>query len=465
MYRLVSFANFARRPYSLLVPVFSAPNQNVPYVQVMNCHFDVTALVPYYLLEAAAQHEMKEELSLDVRSPGIIAFVMGDGEPRYGNIHFVRKWVMDNLQTLTHYPLLSAQLIRITKIGIGEKYNVLAAAAPRIFDDQDAAKQWLQGELTLLQKDAQIWNAIERNERIKRTGTEWRNPIAELSAIDRDNLILWLSDFANFDNPHWARAWFSAEVLTSGIAGDERLFVIATNWLHYLVGSGGTLGKAGPIINRIVQFSQRAIPKVGGALTTGFARSPQGFVECLVDMEIEFDDEVNDGENEDSEPLDKTIGQDESAPQLAIGTDHKDFNDLLFVMFEDGTIFNREVAVTEANIEAAFFKAIEPLSQYEINRVLRLIVSRYNLYERELVFFILHLAESMENLLRESYDFDEDQIRSVVASMGDEFFRNSNVARFNDNDDVKRGWLTILRDRELLAERFECQPLTLQRFL
>jgi hypothetical protein len=444
MFKLDFLANFPGREFSLLVPVFSAINQgneNTPYVQIMDQDFNVTSIVPYYLLEDARSERVSSDITIDIGSRGIIGFLLQQDDLVFGDIDFIRTWVRKNGAMLQAHPLLEAQLIRMTKASYGEKYNILAKSASALFKGSRSEKLWLSGEILLLQKNSQIWDSIARVERVEKTGSEWLNPISEPLSVDKERLVQWLSNVNNFENPYWSKVWFYAEELVGGISADERLFAIGTRWLQYLVGSGGGyIIRAASLLNRILQFSRRHTPSITFPADVSLKALEANLHKRrrARRLEIEVDEFLPEGD------------------RPAIESGNSDLKELLLEIFEDGTIFNREIGVTEPNIEIAFSEATSSLSDDETIALLVKILTRYNLYEGELVFFARSLAALVLKFLE---DFDSDKALRLVSAFDASFFNSKNAKRFFDNSEVRTAWKFILTARDAIADRFDLGPL------
>lgn len=251
-YKLDALAGFSDATPSLLVPIFRIGNQNVPYVQIMDRYYKIISLVPYYYFESATFFHSTNDISVETGSKGIIGILIDARTTFCGDIDQVRSWISDNEEIINRSPLLRVQLLRMSNASVGEKYNAVVESASGIFVKEASRDLWPQSELVLLQKNSQIWDAIEQKQKEPKV---WQNPVAAETSIDVERLINWLSSANNFDNPFWAKCWFLVEGLFQAV--DERLATIGVRWLTHLFGSGGELFLRGSsVMNRILQFGR-----------------------------------------------------------------------------------------------------------------------------------------------------------------------------------------------------------------
>jgi hypothetical protein len=398
MFSLRSFANISGNDFSLLVPTFSLPDQNVPFVQIMDRNYSIKGIVPYYNFDDVKMLFVEEDIQIDVGSKGIVAFSLSNDEVVFGDIDFIRNWVRHNYSRIEKSPLLQIQLIKMMQYPIGEKYAELSKISKQLFVDRpNLARAWLEAELVLLQKHSQIWNAIERLENVD---VGWVDPIASGSEADKERLVRWLSAGRNFDNPYWSKTWFYAEKLAGGLGRDERLLLIAIRWLQYLVGSGGdSIVRGSNILNRTLLF----------------------------------------------------VRDDAHYDELA---------ELLAELFESGAIFDRELRVSLFNIEVAIEQIRKVLStDYSIVLFARLL-TEHPLYEAEASLLLLVLASRARNFAKE--DPPEEAAKRVVAAISEPFFQSPNVLRFIENLEFRTDLMVVREVREALAAHFGIDHLHLE---
>lgn len=246
MYELQGYLDLAPGRPTLLIPVFIREGMNTPYVQSMDEFYRIEEFCPYYDCEEFDFVSEDRSLRASVGQGGIVAFRAPDGTIFFGGIDEVFEIVECRPDIMTHAPFLKMQLDRIAVASLAEQYANWQEVANALFEDANQRKLWLDGELSLYQNNDKIWKRIEAKDKpvpSKRLSIE--------SGFDDEDIIMLLSDPQYYEFSGWEALWLQ---LKSRLPRDERVYLIANDWLYALFSSMVEIGRPRRVFVEVLAY-------------------------------------------------------------------------------------------------------------------------------------------------------------------------------------------------------------------
>jgi hypothetical protein len=113
MFKLILSLDIADGRPGMLVPLFSSPTTNMPYVQQMDEFLLVKEMVPFLDYEnyPIILHDTAHTVSIG--NKGIIAFRSSDNSIIAGDFEVILSYISQNSELIANNPLLRMQLHRI----------------------------------------------------------------------------------------------------------------------------------------------------------------------------------------------------------------------------------------------------------------------------------------------------------------------------------------------------------------
>ena len=230
MFSVASFLDVSESRAGMLIPVLSAPNTNLPYVQQMDEFLQVKEIVPFleyenYLLIANDHRRM-----VNVGDKGLIAFRSTDDAIVCGDIEEILKYISDNRKLILESPNLHSQLLRIESAEIETAYAAWRRVGDAVFEDVDQRRFWVDSEHQLFQKQRKIWAEIDPQE-AQDPKTADSGIYGSISEYGSEYLIRWLTNRSNFDSKSWTKVW---HYVNAKSPFDERVAQTALSWVFYI---------------------------------------------------------------------------------------------------------------------------------------------------------------------------------------------------------------------------------------
>jgi hypothetical protein len=161
MYKLSLLIDVSDGLPGMMVPVFSSPNTNLPYVQQMDEFLIVKSILPFLDYENYSTCLAEVERSIFIGDKGLIAFRSIDNSIICGDVTEVLDYFDQKREIIASSPVLTAQLLRIQAAELPTSYDVWTKVAERTFSNPNQRKLWVDSEILLYQKQRRIWADIE----------------------------------------------------------------------------------------------------------------------------------------------------------------------------------------------------------------------------------------------------------------------------------------------------------------
>ncbi len=228
MFALNAFIDISNGRPGMLVPLLSAPNTNLPYVQQMDEFLIVKEIIPYLEYENYPIVAGNEARSVEIGDRGLIAFRSVDYTIFCGNTEETLKYVGENKDLIQTSLLLRTQLNRIEAVGLEKSYDVWRDLAKSTFHSERQRALWLDSEYRLYNRQQQIWDEIDGNE-LKpeppsRPGLE--KPLPE---YDTETLVRWLSNRSHYFAKGWTAVW---HYVNARLPFDDRVSLLGVSWMY-----------------------------------------------------------------------------------------------------------------------------------------------------------------------------------------------------------------------------------------
>jgi hypothetical protein len=251
MFNLIQFIDISDNKPGMLIPLLSAPNTNLPYVQQMDEFMMVREIVPFIEYENYAILPADQPRTVNLGDNGIIAFRTFEDEIFCGDIQEVLFYISQHKEAISRHAILATQLNRIESANLAKSYAAWRLAAVEVFPlDEDQQKFWTDSEFQLFQKQKRIWNDIDPldTEAPEVGGGGVYGTISEHST---EYLLRWLSNRVNFNAKDWTKVW---HYVAARSPFDDRVAQIALGWLFYLRAEGQDLRQAKSLINALLHL-------------------------------------------------------------------------------------------------------------------------------------------------------------------------------------------------------------------
>jgi len=230
MFNLIFFIDISEGRPGMLIPLFSSPNTNLPYVQQMDEFFQVRELVPFLEYENYKTAPSEKARSIAINDQGLVAFRSTDNAIVCGDVTEILQYIADNQALVSQDQILRSQLHRIEAAELKPSYEAWRAVAGLTFDDEDQRKFWIDSELQLFQKQKKIWADIDSKDTSAAKGDQGSIYVS-ISEHSTEYLLRWLSTRSNFVSKDWTKIWHYVNEETPF---DERVEEIALSWIYFL---------------------------------------------------------------------------------------------------------------------------------------------------------------------------------------------------------------------------------------
>lgn len=260
MFNLMLFLDISDGRPGMMVPLFSSPSTNIPYVQQMDEFLQVRAAIPFLEYENYPVILADTKRTIAVGDNGLVAFRSYDGALVSGDFNEILEYIEANSEPLSRNPILRSQLNRITATELTPSYDVWRSVAEGVFAVEGQRKLWLDSELQIFQKQKRIWTEIDAADFEERRPTEagLGAPISEFST---EYLIQWLGVRGNYLSRDWTSTW---HYVNERVLFDDRLVQIALNWMFFLGAENQDLHQIKSILLALLEFEARSKVDLSG---------------------------------------------------------------------------------------------------------------------------------------------------------------------------------------------------------
>jgi hypothetical protein len=234
MFRLNIFIDLAEGQPGMLIPVFTSPNTNIPYVQQMDEFMLVKEIVPFLEYENYQCFAYDNPRTIAVGDKGIIAFRSFDESIVCGDFEEVVDYIDQNQAPIAKNLVLQLQLQRVESTDLKKSYELWRLVATKIFDDEEQAKFWVDSELQLFQKQKRIWADIDPLDQDDlRSGEGLQH--TSITQVGTEYLLRWLSNRVNFSAKNWTTIW---HYVHEKLPFDDRVSQVALARMYSLASVG-----------------------------------------------------------------------------------------------------------------------------------------------------------------------------------------------------------------------------------
>ena len=122
--------------------------------------------------------------------------------------------------------LLRMQLLRLRRASLATQYAAWEGVRVKYFKGLTQQDSWVNSELTLFQKESNIWNRVTASHSEKSV----RYKIDVDDQYDFEIILNALTLRSNFEAANWSKIWF---MLIRDVPDDQRLYELARQWLYY----------------------------------------------------------------------------------------------------------------------------------------------------------------------------------------------------------------------------------------
>ncbi len=238
----------------MLVPIFSRGPLNTPFVQSMDRYCRVEEFFPYYQAEEFDLHYENETVIVEVGGDGLIAFREAGGSVWRGVVSGLVSYVDSHQIELDGAPLLKLQILRLIDAPLAQQYEVWRSASDRYFSRSSQKSHWLDAELLGYQNNGKIWNLVEAKK--EKSKVERPSLAGRLDSLDAEVRLEFLSEHEHFEYSDWDIEWFK---LRDQLPADERVYLLANEWLYVMSGGGKELGRAKRVLAEMLRY-WRSVP-------------------------------------------------------------------------------------------------------------------------------------------------------------------------------------------------------------
>jgi hypothetical protein len=252
VFKVFGYLDFAPDRPGVMVPVFSKIGTNIPYVQSLDEFYQIEEFFPYFQYEEFGFVSESRVFEADVGEGGLIAFRSPAQEIICGGTDAVLFYLENKEYELEKAPLLKLQLLRIANAPLAQQYEIWRLAAERYFENKDQQAHWLDAELLTHQSNDRIWKRIK--DKKSYSGPKHPSMAQKMRAVDPsdpEQRIVLLSDPQYYDFVGWDLEWF---ILKSQLPVDERVYLIANDWLYAVFSSNIEIAKTKNVLADVLKY-------------------------------------------------------------------------------------------------------------------------------------------------------------------------------------------------------------------
>lgn len=218
---MFGYLDLARGRPALLVPVFSKPGTNTPYVQSLDEFYQIEEFFPYFKYDEFNVINETRIFEADVGQGGLIAFRTPTEDIVCGGTDAVLFYLENRAFELDKAHLLKLQLLRVANAPLAQQYEVWRLAADSYFSRKDQQARWVDAELLTHQSNDRIWTKIQaKAKKAKDNRRSISEKIKSIDPTDPEQRIAILSDPQYYDFVGWDLEWF---MLKAQLPVDERV--------------------------------------------------------------------------------------------------------------------------------------------------------------------------------------------------------------------------------------------------
>lgn len=249
MFKLTCFVDISEGRSGMLIPLLSAQNTNLPYVQQMDEFFQVKEIVPFLAYENYPISPSDQSEQITIGDNGLIAFRSFDQTIICGKITEILDYITRNKLEISHDPTLHLQLQRIEAAELQPSYEAWRRISKITFTNESQAHFWVDSEHNLFQKQKKIWAEIDPLDVDEPTFAE-AGFFGSISEKSTEYLFRWLSNRSNYISKDWTKVWHYVHARTPF---DDRIHELALNWIFVTCDDDTDLGKTRSILYMLLE--------------------------------------------------------------------------------------------------------------------------------------------------------------------------------------------------------------------